>query len=264
MSVIKVLVADDEALARKRITGFLSESDKDLIVSEASNGKETLRILNEDLPDLVFLDIKMTDMTGFDVLKELPEERTPVIIFVTAFNAFAVQAFEVQAIDFLLKPYRKERFFESLERGIRQVQLNDQAELRNKLNGLVALMSGNPEMYDDPSSRYLKQIVLKKKKRYYFVKVEDIKFITSSGYYAEIFTRSDEKHIYRISMTELAANLDPEHFSRINRSTIISRDHVKEVVSEGMGDYSVVTTDGTSFALTKNYRTAFLQKIGIK
>jgi len=261
---MQILVVDDEALARKRIVKFLAESELETSIIEASNGKEAISYLTSENPDLVFLDIQMTDMTGFDVLAKIPATRIPIIIFVTAFNNFAVQAFEVQALDFLLKPYKKERFFEALDRGIRQLRLKDQEAFQGKVVQLMQFMSTKDVLQQEKSSSYLTQIVLKKNKKYYFVKTEDINYIKSSGYYAEIFTMSDEKHVYRISMSDFSEKLNPSQFSRINRSTIINIDNVKEVISEGMGDFSVIAKDGSTFGVTKNYKPAFLKQMGIR
>ncbi len=260
---IKILVADDEALARKRIVRFLSESDYPITILEASNGKETIISLTNDLPDLVFLDIKMTDMTSFDVLKKIPTQNIPIIIFVTAFNTYAVRAFEVRAIDFLLKPYKKERFLNALHRGIEQLEMSNRRSFQQKVSELMQEVQLN-KWEDKEEINYLEQIVLKVNKKYYFVKTKDIKYIKSSGYYAEIFTNDKKKHLYRISMTDLVLKLDPEIFSRINRSVIINKKQIKELVNEGLGDFSVIVKDGNSFAITKLYKQEFFKKMGIK
>ena len=260
---IKILVADDEALARKRIVRFLSESAYPITILEASNGKETIVSLMNDLPDLVFLDIKMTDMTSFDVLNKIPTQNIPIIIFVTAFNSFAVKAFEVRAIDFLLKPYKKERFFKALNRGIEQLEMTNKKSFQLKVSELMQDFQ-TKKWEDKKEPNYLEQIVLKLNKKYYFVKTKDIKYIKSSGYYAEIFTGDKKKHLYRISMTDFLLKLDPEHFSRINRSVIINKKQIKELINEGLGDFSVILKDGNSFAVTKHYKQDFLLKMGIK
>ncbi len=260
---IKILVADDEALARKRIVRFLSESVYPIAILEASNGKETIVSLMNDLPDLVFLDIKMTDMTSFDVLNKIPTQNIPIIIFVTAFNSFAVKAFEVRAIDFLLKPYKKERFFKALNRGVEQLEMTNKKSFQLKVSELMQDFQ-TKKWEDKKAPNYLEQIVLKLNKKYYFVKTTDINYIKSSGYYAEIFTGDNKKHLYRISMTDFLLKLDPEHFSRINRSVIINKKQIKELINEGFGDFSVVLKDGSSFAVTKHYKQDFLLKMGIK
>lgn len=258
------MVADDEALARQRVLKFLNESDIGVEVYEATNGKEALHQISHLNPDILFLDIKMTDMTGFDVLRQLPNDQIPIVIFVTAFDSFAVKAFEVQAIDFLLKPYKKERFRESLERAVTQLELNSRKTFQHKVTKLIEFLNdGNTDLNSDERS-FADSIVMKHNKKYYFVKVNEIRYIKSSGYYAEIFTLNGEKHVHRISMSHLGNQLDPQLFSRVSRSTIVAMSKIKEIVSEGQGDYSVIMNDGTGFQISKKYKIDFLRKMGIR
>lgn len=261
---IKVLVADDEALARHRIVKFLNERDEALEVYQASNGKETILQLNMIQPDLLFLDIKMTDMTGFEVLSQVPSSEIPIVIFVTAFDSFAVKAFEAQAIDFLLKPYKKERFNESLDRAIRQLELKSRKNFQSKVAELMQFFKEESVQGGSYKTNYLETIVLKKKMKYFFVKVDELIYIKSSGYYAEIFTKKGIKHVHRISITQLCEQLNPASFSRVNRSAIVAMSSIKEVVSEGLGDFSLIMKDGTIFTLSKNYKQELLNKMGIR
>ena len=264
MESIKVLIADDEALARKRISTFLSEGNWDVTILEASNGKESVKMMVDKQPDLVFLDIKMTDMTGFDVLKQIPKENIPIVIFVTAFNNFAVNAFEVQAIDFLLKPYKKERFMSAMDRGVHQLELHKKGAFQLKIKELMNYVADENNSSLSASRTYLETIVVKLNKAYSFIPTETILYIKSSAVYAEIFTVNKDKYLHRVSMKELALRLNPTAFLRINRSAIINLKQIKEVISEGLGDFSVVMNDKTSFSVSKSYKNAFLTQIGIK
>ena len=259
---ITILIADDEKLARKRIVKLLGEIDAKANLLEASSGKEAITLIGNNQPDIIFLDIQMTDMTGFDVLRKINRSLEPVIIFVTAHDVFAVKAFEVQALDFLLKPYKKERFVEAFNRALKQLENKDKEQFKTKLSGLLGYL--NNESKIAPQNHYLDKLVLKVNKKYYFVEVNTIKYITSSAYYAEIFTFDGKKHIYRISMTDFMNKLDPDLFIRVNRSAILNLSQIKEVISEGAGDFSVVMHDEASFALTKIYKNGFLQKVQIK
>ncbi|MEZ4779749.1 MAG: LytTR family DNA-binding domain-containing protein [Flavobacteriaceae bacterium] len=258
---IQIVVADDEELARKRIVKFLKEDSRAFKLFEASNGKEALELLHAKDIQLLFLDIKMTDMNGFEVLSYLPENKIPIVIFVTAFDDFAVKAFEVRAIDFLLKPYKKDRFQEALQRGLFQLGLQEKPVFNDKIKELLQVFESQ---YITQNNSYWDKIVLKEQKRYFFIEVETICYIQSSGYYAEIITEIKQKHLYRISLTDLMENLNPQHFSRINRSTIINRNFLKEIVSEGLGDFSIVMKDETYFTLSKSYKEAFFAETGIK
>ncbi len=261
---LRILIADDESLARKRIVKFLNESDINSEIFEATNGKEAITILNYNKPDIVFLDIKMTDMTGFDVLQQVPPEIIPIIIFVTAFDAFAIKAFEVQAIDFLLKPYKKQRFIEALDRSIKQLELTGKKKFQNKMSQLMEFFNEEKKKEGYNRTSYLDSVVLRKKKKYYFIKTDEILYIRSSGYYAEIYTIKGEKHVHRISMSQFIEQLDPNDFSRINRSAIVAVKNIKEIISEGLGDFSIKMKDGTSFPLSKNYKQDVLKKLGIR
>ncbi|NER14250.1 response regulator [Leptobacterium flavescens] len=261
---MKVAVVDDESLARKRIVKLLKDNEHISSVWEASSGKEAVDLIREELPDLVFLDIQMTDMSGFDVLKKLDMNELPVIIFVTAFDHFAVKAFDVKAIDFLLKPFKNDRFFDALERGMKTIESREKENFKDKVNALMSFLDNEGNQLLKEESSYLENVVIKRGKKYYFVPVDQIKYITSSAYYAEIFTLNNEKHVYRISMNDFISKLDPANFSRINRSSIINTRQLKEVISEGLGDFSIVMQDGQSFPLSKIYKQDFLRKLNIK
>jgi two-component system LytT family response regulator len=260
---MKVLVVDDELLARQRIIQLLTELDDGLEIHESSSGKEALRDIAEIEPQLIFLDIQMTDMTGFDVLKQIHLDFSPEIIFVTAFDNFAVKAFEVQALDFLLKPYRKERFLESYRRAVSKINTENSTDRNvNKHRELIRYLdNGISQQKDD---NYLKNIVLKLGNRYYFVECDTIKYITSSAYYAEIFTMDGRKHVHRISMTALMKKLSPKLFVRVNRSSILNINEIKDITSEGFGDYNIRMKDKKIFSLSKKYRVQFLEKMNIK
>jgi two-component system LytT family response regulator len=261
---IKILIADDELLARKRIASFLAETNNNFKVNEATNGKEAIEVITSENTDLLFLDIKMTDMTGFEVLQRIPKEKMPIIIFVTAFDNFAVEAFKVQALDFLLKPYKKDRFFEALKRGLYQLEISQKVAFQDKVKGLMNFLEEAKYSLIPKNQSYLDKVVLKVNKKFSFIKVEDILYVKASGYYAEIFTKEKQRYVYRISMTDFIKQLNPMQFSRVNRSTILNRNFIKEVVSEGLGDYSVIMNDRVTFNVSKNFREDFLIKLGIK
>lgn len=261
---MKIVIVDDEALARKRILKLLVNKDEAYTVYEASSGKEAIAQINKFNPDLVFLDIQMTDMSGFDVLERINSEKSPIIIFVTAYDVFAVKAFEVQAFDFLLKPFNNERFLKTFERSSDKIKNKGQERFKGKIDKLISYLKANDQAVFNNGSNYWEKIVIKTGKKYYFLDIKEIKFITSSGYYAEIFTMDNSKHVYRISMSDFMKNLSPELFSRVNRSTILRLSEIKEVISEGLGDYSIILKDATTFSLSKKYKNSFLMDVKIK
>lgn len=250
---MKILVVDDEKLARERVISLL-KAHGDHEINVASSGKEALKALTKDSFELVFLDIQMTDMTGFDVLVQLDKKQRPPVIFITAYDKFAIKAFEVNAVDFLLKPFKEERFFESIKR----IDGKNQPNLDSLMNYLSQVV---PELQEHEKG--LESIVIKNGNNFYFIDTEEVKYITSSAYYAEIFTLDGKKHIHRISMTDFIKVLGPD-FIRVNRSSILKIGSIERVVSEGMGDYSIVMKDGNTFQLSKNYKTEFMLKMKIK
>ena len=256
---LSILISDDETLARERIKSLLLKVDKELLLYEASSGTDTIKLINENEPDLLFLDIQMADMSGFDVLAQLNLQVWPIIIFVTAFDSFAVNAFEVQAIDFLLKPYSEERFNHAYERAVQKIATEKRMQELSKLKELKKVI--NNEL---PSAKQtLKTLVLKLKNKYYFIETTDIKYIISSGYYMELYTIDNQKHLHRISMSELIVRLDESLFLRINRSTIVNVKLIREVISEG-GGFSIFMQDGKYFSLTKSYRDKFMKQMNIR
>jgi len=262
---MKTLVIDDELLARNRIVKLLNESELIDSVFQASSRKEAVKMIERIKPSLVFLDIHMTDMTGFDVLKKLNNiNNLPIIIFVTAFDNFAVKAFEVKAFDFLLKPFKKERFFEVLNKGVDKINFEKDRSFRLQNSKMTKFLVNKETDFIKEENDFLERIVLKTGNKYFFIKTCDIKYITSSAYYAEIFLKNNEKHIDRISMSDFIKRLDPMDFIRINRSTIVKLSEIKEIISEGMGDYSIVMNGNKSFVLTKNYKSDFLKILNIK
>nr|WP_321232745.1 response regulator transcription factor [uncultured Psychroserpens sp.] len=262
---MKILVVDDEALARKRIISLLNEVGIIDDISEATSGKEAILEIDKINPSLLFLDIQMTDMTGFDVLRNIDYRKIPIIIFVTAYDVFAVKAFELQAFDFLLKPFKRERFFDTLERAKSKIKLQEQNSFKTRIAELLKFVENESPSAFASSKNYLNQIVLKANNKYSFINTTEIKYITSAAYYAEIYLLNQDKHLYRISsMTDLFSKLNPQEFARVNRSTIIKLSQIKNVISEGMGDYSIIMKDTNSFTLSKKYRNDFLKTMSIK
>ena len=261
---MKILIVDDESLARKRILKILEEESNDYSVNEASSGKEAISLINKINPDIVFLDIQMTDLTGFDVIKKIEKSMMPIIIFVTAFDNFAIKAFEVEAVDFLLKPYKKDRLLASLKRAILRIKSNESKLYEEKIHRILESFKKTSSNSEFEKKNYLEKIVLKVGRKFLFADVEKIKYITSSAYYAEIFMQDGKKHVYRTSMTALMQKLNPKMFLRVNRSTIVKILEINEVISEGLGDYSLIMKDQNKFNVTKNYKNSFLNTLGIK
>ncbi len=246
MSKIRTLIVDDESLARTRLKRLI-ENEKDFdIVGEATNGLEALELITELKPDLVFLDVQMPELNGFEVLEQLETECLPVIIFVTAYDQYALKAFEVHAVDYLLKPFEDERFFSSLEHAKEQMKNTESTSFTQKLINLVSDSSKEPQ-------KYLERIVVKSSGRIYFVKTKDIIRIKAAGKYLEILT-AEKEHVIRQTMSDIESKLDPELFLRIHRSTIINIDQIQEIQHWYKNEYLFKLKNAEQFTSGGSYR----------
>jgi two-component system, LytTR family, response regulator len=254
---IRAMIVDDEPLARATIRLLLKSDPEVEIVAEAGSGTEAVRLIQESRPDLLFLDIQMPGMNGFDVLEKIDMGRIPAIIFVTAFDQYALRAFEVHALDYLLKPFDDARFEKALQQAKAQIEQREINKLSRKLFALLEDREER-EVSAEPTrrsarSKYLTRLMLKSASRIFFLKVEEIDWIGAEDYYVKLhFGR--KSHLLRETMNELEAKLDPEKFLRIHRSSIVNLDRVKEMHPHFNGDYMVVLHDGTELKLSRSRR----------
>jgi two-component system LytT family response regulator len=217
---VRTLIVDDEELGRKRIRKLLSLESEFEIVGESRDGPEAIGAIEKFAPDLVFLDVQMPGLGGFEVLAQIAPEKMPVIIFVTAYDEFALKAFEAQALDYLLKPFDDERFAQSLQRARTYLNGNETAEIKERLAKLV---NGLPN-----HGNYLSRIAVKCAGRVLFLKAGEIDWIEAAGNYVNLHV-GKESYLLRGRMSELEKRFDPEQFFRIHRSTIVNLDRVKEL-----------------------------------
>lgn len=254
---MKALIIDDEELARKRILHLLKQVDDVEVMGECPNGQSAIAAINQLSPDLIFLDINMTDMSGFEVLQNIEVSKKPIVIFVTAYDNFALKAFDVDAFDFLLKPFRDDRFFRTLEkvRNISQNKTEDMFEKR-----LMELF--NFYKLKSPVSEPVKKLPVKQANKTVLLDPSEIMYITASGYYAEIFV-SNKKYVLRESLNNLSENLASENFIRIHRSSIVNLLHVKEIVHSDFSEIDVRMTDNTLLHISKVHKREFLKKVGV-
>jgi two-component system LytT family response regulator len=250
---IKTLIVDDEPLARQNLHVLLKDDPDIEIVGECGSGHEALRIIQAQQPDLLFLDIQMPEMNGFDVLKRIDLKRLPAIIFVTAFDQYALKAFEVHALDYLLKPFNDARFEKALRQAKSQVE---QREINNLSRKLFALLEDRQDISqaDKPEQpAFLTRLMIKSASRVFFLKVDEIDWIEADDYYVKLHT-GRKSHLLRETMNELEAKLEPEKFLRIHRSTIVNIDRIKELSPLFNGDYAVILQDGTELKMSRSRR----------
>lgn len=247
---IRTLIVDDEPLARRTIRTLL-ESDPDIeIIGECGSGPEAVDVIRKQKPDLLFLDIQMPGMTGFEVLSRIEVERLPLTVFVTAYDQFALKAFEVHALDYLLKPFTDRRFAEALRQAKSHLELKEVGRLGQRL---AALLGDQLAAVTAKPSAFLTRFMIKQAGRITFVKTADVDWIGADDYYIKLHV-GPKNHLLRVSMNELEQKLDPAHFLRIHRSAIVNFDRIKELHQNPNGDYVVVLKDGTELKLSRGRR----------
>ena len=240
---IRTLIVDDEALGRKRVRKLLESEPECEIIGECSDGQEAVAAMRSFTPDLVFLDVQMPELNGFEVLAQLEVERLPVIIFVTAHDQFALKAFEAQAIDYLLKPFEDERFYQSVERAKAYLEGHESRKMHERLQSLVKSLS--------PQTRLITRMAVKTGGRIFFIKTNEIDWIEAVGNYLNLHIGS-EAHLLRGRVSELEKRLDPNQFFRIHRSTIVNLDRVKEFHPLFKGDGVAILKNGTRLSVSRS------------
>lgn len=247
------LIIDDEILARKRIASLLNKVDEVSVIGECGNGMEAIDAINNLQPDLVFLDINIRDMDGFQVLEQISSDKKPIVIFVTAHDDFALKAFEYEAFDYLVKPFKEERFFKTLSKVIdlkKSAQPNFDGDLRKLLENLGKKQS------------YLQKIPVKLTNTTVLVPVDSINYILASGVYIELFT-NDKKLLYRETLNSLEQQLNPDKFVRVHRSAIVNLEAIKEIVHSDYSEMDVRMKDNHLISVSKGQKKEFLKKLGM-
>ena len=249
---IRTLIVDDEPLARRNLRVLLEKDPQIEIVDECRNGREAVKAINALAPDLIFLDIQMPELDGFDVLARVGPERIQAIIFVTAFDQYALKAFEVHALDYLLKPFDDERFAFALRRAKSQIEAREINRVSKRLLALLEERESQRESSAVEKS-YLTRLMIKASGRVVLLKVGEIDFIEADGNYAKLHV-GRKAHLLREKMHDLEGRLDPAKFVRIHRSIIVNLDRIKELHPHFNGDYIVVLEDGRQLRLSRTRR----------
>ena len=252
---IRALIVDDEPPARRNLRALLKGVPDIEIVKECGNGSDAVSSIRALEPDLVFLDVQMPEMNGFEVLEHLTDLPLPVIIFVTAYDQYALKAFEVSALDYLLKPFDDARFHKALSQARRQIEQHHASELGRKLLTLMAARGIRPD-----APRYLARVMVKTAGRVVFIRAEEIDWIEAYDNYVRLHV-GGKAHLLRQTMNELEAALNPDRFARIHRSTIVNLDRVKELHPH-FNEHLVVLQDGTELKLSRTRKEWLEQWLG--
>jgi two-component system, LytTR family, response regulator len=290
MRPIRTLIVDDEPAARAGMRQLLASDPEIVVAGECAGGDEAVRAIRDAAPDLVFLDVQMPELDGFDVLREVGVARGPAVVFVTAYDQYALRAFDVHAIDYLLKPFTDDRFREALGRAKQQVRQGHLGELSERLAVLLEQLGDaqrpagangpapaapststtptTPTLAIPPAAparearpTYLERLVVKSAGKVTLLRVDEIEWIDAEGDYVRIHV-GKAWHLLRETMKNLEARLDPTRFVRIHRSTIVNLERVKELQPFFRGEYVVVLNGGTTLKLSRGYRDTLEARLG--
>lgn len=245
-----MLIADDEPLARERLRQLLSAEPDTEIIGECADGRETVAAIRSASPDLVFLDVQMPELDGFGVLRALGEERLPAVIFVTAYDRYAVRAFETCAVDYLLKPFDRERLRRALHRGRARAR---ESPSTRRMTTLLNTLPARPP--------YLERLIVKSVGRVTILKIEDLDWIQAADNYAELHV-GKAVHLLRQTMTGLEQQLPPHLFARISRSLLVNLHRIVELRSTPHGGALVQLRDGTQLNASRNHRRELERRLG--
>ncbi len=246
MEKIRALIVDDEALARRRLRQFLSEVPDVEVIGECEDGRRAVALIESAAPDLVFLDVQMPRLDGFGVIREVGAGSVPAVVFVTAFDQFALQAFEAHALDYLLKPFGRERFMQAVGRARRQI---GDGNVRARLDALIGELSERP--------RYATRLAVKSRGRTVFLPADEIDWVGAADNYLELHA-GPNSYVVRETMSQLQSKLDPQKFVRIHRSTLVNVARVKEMHPMFAGDQVLVLHDGTKLQVSRTHRNRLM------
>jgi two-component system LytT family response regulator len=240
-------------LARQIICEMLADDPEIEVVAECVNGREAIDVIQSLSPDLLFLDIQMPEVAGFEVLEALDDEHMPGVIFVTAYDQYAVRAFEYHALDYLLKPFDRERFETALARAKAHLRPERNGELDKRILELLEALKAE--------TKYIERLVVKNGGRVFFVETGEIDWIEAEGNYVRLHAEK-KSHLLRETIGNLESQLDPKKFLRVHRSTIVRLDSIKELQPWFHGEYHIILQDGTKLTLSRNYREQLQAVLG--
>ena len=252
MNKIRTLVVDDEPMARDRVLSLLQQEEDVEVVGECADGTQAVTAIQNHAPDLVFLDVQMPGHNAFDVIEAVGAERMPPVIFVTAYDEYALKAFEVHALDYLLKPFGRDRFQQTLQHARSHVERRRAGDLGRKLLALVNDIKPEPPR--------LERLVVKSGGRVFFLRTDEIDWIEAAGNYVRLHL-GGESHLFRETMNHMEARLDSRQFVRIHRSRIVNTDRVKELQPWFNGEHVVILQNGTRLTLSRGYRDKLQEQL---
>ena len=259
---IRVLIVDDEPLARAGLRRLVARDRELEIIGECGDGLSALTAIQDLRPDLLLLDIQMPELNGFEILRALGPDAPPCVVFITAYDRFALRAFEVAAVDYLVKPFDDDRFEQTLQRAKHALRSHNVAALEARLNALLARVGDAEAMNAATSAESLKRLVVRDQDRIIVVRTEEIDWIEAADYYSRLHVGA-RTHLLRESMTALESRLDPKRFFRTHRSAIVNLDRVAQILSGNHGEHLALLHDGTRLRLSRGRREALQQRLAL-
>jgi two-component system LytT family response regulator len=250
---VRVVIADDEPLVRRGLRAFIGASPGLSLVGEARNGSEAVDVIRAQRPDLLFLDVQMPELDGFGVLEALAGEPMPVIVFVTAYDEYAIRAFDVHAVDYLLKPFDEDRFRTALGRARSRLAEQRADTIDQRLEAVLSALRAR-EQYAD-------RLLVKSEGRVTVVQVDDVDWIEAADNYARVHTARG-RYLVREPIKSLERKLNPRRFARVHRSAIVNLARVRELQPMFGGEYVIILSTGTKLTLSRGYRDAFRDRLG--
>jgi two-component system LytT family response regulator len=250
---IRALIVDDEPLARRKIRRMLAHDPEVEILGDCANGREAIAAISTQNPDLIFLDVQMPEIDGFDVLESIPTAGMPFVIFVTAYDQYALRAFEVSAVDYLVKPFDRRRFEKSLQRAKARLATERGSDLNQQTLALLEELKAR--------SNHVERLVIKAGGRAFFLKTEEIDWIEAEGKYVRLHV-GKESYLLREAIGSMEGQLDPKKFPRIHRSTIVNIERVRELQPWFHNEYRVILKDGTELMLSRSCRKRLGELLG--
>jgi two-component system LytT family response regulator len=253
MTRIRTLVVDDEPIARERVLSLLQQEDDVEVVGECGDGAQAVTAIQHQVPDLVFLDVQMPGVDGFGVIEAIGADKMPTVVFVTAYDEYALRAFEVHAIDYLLKPFGRDRFRQTLMHARAHLERRRAGDLGRRLLALVNDIK--------PEAPKLDRLIVKSGGRVFFLRTGDLDWIEAAGNYVRLHL-GEESHLFRETMNRMESRLDPKRFVRIHRSRIVNTERIKELQPWFNGEYVVVLRNGQRLPLSRGYRDKLQEQLG--
>jgi two-component system LytT family response regulator len=240
-----VVIVDDEPPARAKLVRFIAELEDFRVAAEAESVEEAVAVVRNTTPDVLYLDIQLGTRSGFDVMDGLRDVASPLVVFTTAYSEYAVKAFELQALDYLLKPFDRQRFLKSIERTRAALSEPDRSDVEERVRRLLAQIPGRPAA--------AAQILVRESDRAFFLSVDDIQRVSAAGNYVEVHAKG-KVHLIRDTLTTFIAQLDTSEFLRVHRSHVVRVSFIAEMRPMFHGDYELVLRDGQTLSLSRRYK----------